>query len=166
MNFLTKNAPPGVEILTQTNRYFAGLVGAVLWSMGFLFRYSSARNRLFYTNDGVDKYLKSEAMMPEFDYLMGSALLGVWVTLLILLICIVLNYHSFHQGSKSIYLMKRLPDPMELHRRCILLPVLGMAGCLAVREILVIVYFAVYMLATPEGCLPPDQWQKLWSVLL
>ena len=165
MDFLTKNAPPGVDILTQTNRYFAGLVGTVLWSLGFLFRYSAARNRLFYT-DEFGRYLKSGAMMPEFPYLMGSALLGVWVTLLTLAVCMILNYHSFHQGSKSIYLMKRLPDPMELHRRCILLPVLGMAGCLVIRELLVIAYFAVYMLATPEGCLPPDQWQKLWSVLL
>ena len=166
MNFLTKNAPPGAEIHEQVSRYFKQLLIAVLWSLGCLFRYSSARNRLFYTNDGVNKYLKSEAMMPEFSYVVGNAFLALWILMLILLICILLNYHSFYQGSKSIYLMKRLPDPMELHRRCILLPVLGMAGCLVIRELLVIAYFAVYMLATPEGCLPPDQWQKLWSVLL
>ena len=166
MNFLTKNAPPGAEILEQTNRYFGQLFFAVLWSLGCLFRCFSYRNQLYYTNDGVDRYLKSEAMMPEFSYVVGTAFLALWILMLILLICIILNYHSFYQGSKSIYLMKRLPNPMELHRRCILLPALGMAGCLAVREILVIVYFAVYMLATPEGCLPPDQWQKLWSVLL
>ena len=165
MTFLTKNAPPGEDILAQTNRYFTALIVAVLWSLGFLFRYSSARNRLFYT-DEWGRYLKNDAVMPEFRYLMGNAMLGVWVTILILVICIILNYHSFHQGSKSIYLMKRLPDPMELHRRCVLLPVLGMAICLALREVLVIVYFVVYMLVTPEGCLPPDQWQKFWSVLL
>lgn len=164
MTFLTKNAPPGADIFVQTNRYFAGLIGTVLWSMGFIFRYSSARNNLFYTDEFV-RHLRSDAMMPEFHYLMGSAMLGVWVTILTLAVCIILNYHSFHQGSKSIYLMKRLPDPMELHRRCMLLPALGMAGCLALRELLVIVYFAVYILVTPEGCLPPDQWQKFWSVL-
>lgn len=104
--------------------------------------------------------------MPEFGDLVGSAFRVVWIVLLILVVGIALNYYSFHQGSKSIYLMKRLSDPMELHRRCVLLPALGMAGCLLLRGILIIVYFAVYMLATPEGCLPPDQWQKLWSVLL
>jgi len=165
MNFLTKNAPPGADILVQTNRFFAGLVGIGLWSLGFLFRYSSARNHLFYTGE-FGRYLKSDAMMPEFRYLIGNAMLGVWVTLLILALCVILNYHSFHQGSKSIYLMKRLPDPMELHRRCVLLPALGAALCLLLREILMIVYFTVYMLATPDRCLPPDQWQKLWSVLL
>ena len=165
MHFLTKNAPPGEDILDQTNRYFGALIVAVLWSLGFLFRYSSARNYLFYTNEW-GRYLKSDAVMPEFRHLLGNAMLGVWVTILILVICIVLNYHSFHQGSKSIYLMKRLPDPMELHRRCVLLPALGAALCLLLREILMIVYFTVYMLATPDRCLPPDQWQKLWSVLL
>jgi len=165
MTFLTKNAPPGAEILVQTNRYFAALIWSVLWSLGFLFRYSSARNYLFYT-DEFGRYLKSDAMMPEFRHLLGNAMLSVWVTVLILVVCIIINYHSFHQGSKSIYLMKRLPNPMELHRRCVLLPVLGMAICLLLREILIIVYFAVYMLATPARCLPPDQWQKLWSVLL
>ena len=165
MNFLTKNAPPGAEILEQTNRYFGQLIVAVLWSFGFLFRYSSARSNLYYTTSH-GRYLRSGAMMPEFGDLVGSAFRVVWILLLILVVGIALNYYSFHQGSKSIYLMKRLSDPMELHRRCVLLPALGMAGCLLLRGILIIVYFAVYMLATPEGCLPPDQWQKLWSVLL
>ena len=164
MTFLTKNAPPGAEILEQTNRYFGQLIFAVLWSLGFLFRYSSARSNLYYTTSH-GRYLQSGAMMPEFGDLLGRAFLVVRVMLLILVVCIALNYYSFHQGSKSIYLMRRLPDPMELHRRCILLPVLGMAGCLLLRGVLIFVYFAVYMLATPEGCLPPDQWQKFWSVL-
>ena len=165
MTFLTKNAPPGADILIQTNQYFAGLIGVVLWSWGFLFRYSDAYNGLFYI-DEFGRHFHEQAMMPEFHMLMGSCLLGVWITILVLLACILLNYHSFHQGSKSIYLMKRLPNPMELHRRCILLPALGIAGCLLVREFLIIFYFAVYMLVTPDRYLPPDQWQKLWSVLL
>ena len=77
-----------------------------------------------------------------------------------------MNYASFRQGSKNIYLMKRLPSRWELHRRCILLPALGMVGSLVMGFTLLMIYFAIYMLVTPDRCLPPDQWQKLWSVLL
>ena len=91
MNFLTKNAPPGAEILEATNRYFGQLIFAVLWSFGFLFRYSSARSNLYYiTSHG--RYLQSGAMMPEFGDLVGSAFRVVWIVLLLLVVCIALNY--------------------------------------------------------------------------
>ena len=165
MNFLTKNAPPGANIEYQVNWYFGGLIFIGVWSLGFPFRFSTEYNRLYYTTDSI-RYLRSQAMMPEFHELLGGSLRAVFVVVLVLLICIVMNYASFRQGSKSIYLMKRLPNPWELHRRCILLPALGMAGALILGFTLLMIYFAIYMLVTPDRCLPPDQWQKLWSVLL
>ena len=165
MNFLTKNAPPGANILIHTNWYIAGTCWSFLWSAGFLLRYSDAYHRLFYTSGG-SRYLRSQAMMPEFTELLGGSLNGIYVICLLLLAAVILNYASFYRESKSIYLMKRLPNRWELHRRCILLPALGLAGSLTLRAILLMIYFAVYILITPDRCLPPEQWQKLWSVLL
>ena len=165
MNFLTKNAPPGANILIHTNWYIAGLSFSLLWSLGFLFRYADKYQQLFvHTETG--RTLRSQAMMPEFEELLGGCMGGFYVVFLLLLTSIFLYYASFYQGSRSIYLMKRLPNRGELHRRCILLPALGMAAALAVRIIVLLLYFAVYMLVTPDRCLPPDPWQKLWSVLL
>ena len=165
MTFLTKNAPPGADIQNQVNWYFGGLIFIGVWSLGFLFRFSTAYERLFNRTE-TSRYLRGDAMMPEFTDLLGGSLRAVFVIVLALLVCIVMNYASFHQGSKSIYLMKRLPDRWELHRRCILLPALGIAGSLIIGFTLLMIYFAIYMLVTPDRCLPPDQWQKLWSVLL
>ena len=155
MTFLTKNAPPGADIQNQVNWYFGGLIFIGVWSLGFLFRFSSAYERLFNRTE-TSRYLRGDAMMPEFTDLLGGSLRAVFVIVLALLV----------QGSKSIYLMKRLPDRWELHRRCILLPALGIAGSLLIGFTLLMIYFAIYMLVTPDRCLPPDQWQKLWSVLL
>ncbi len=165
MTFLTKNAPPGADIQNQVNWYFGGLIFIGVWSLGFLFRFSSAYERLL-QQMARPYFVTGDAMMPEFTELLGGSLRAVFVIVLVLLICIVMNYASFHQGSKSIYLMKRLPDRWELHRRCIILPVLGIAGSLILGFTLLMIYFAIYMLVTPDRCLPPDQWQKLWSVLL
>ena len=165
MTFLTKNAPPGADIYSQVNWYFGGLIFIGVWSLGFLFRFSTAYHNLYYTSGSI-RYLRSQAIMPEFTDLLGGSLRAVFVIVLVLLVCIVMNYASFRQGSKSIYLMKRLPSRWELHRRCILLPALGIVGSLVMGFTLLMIYFAIYMLVTPDRCLPPDQWQKLWSVLL
>lgn len=165
MKFLIQNAPPGVNIQARFNYYMTGLVLSTLWSLGFLFKYSDAYHRLYSITASGVRYLRGDAMMPDFMEILGGSLLGFPSIALVLMIVIVLNYASFHQGSKSIYLMKRLPDRFELHRRCILLPAVGMAGSLAAAGILLMIYFAVYMLVTPDRCLPPEQWQKIWSVL-
>ena len=165
MNFLKKNAPPGADILKQANWYFGGLIFIGVWSLGFVFRFFSAYEQLS-QQMARPYFITGEAMMPEFTELLGGSLRAVYIIVLVLLICIIMNYASFYQGSRSIYLMKRLPNPWELHRRCLLLPLVGMAAALILGFSLLMIYFAVYMLVTPDRCLPPDQWQKLWSVLL
>ena len=165
MNFLIKNAPPGANILIHTNYYIAGLGCSGLWSLGFMLRFTDEYDRLLRITSSR-RYVTGDYMMPEFEELLSGSMNGIFVIVLLLLVSVVMNYASFQQGSKSIYLMRRLPSRWELHRRCILLPALGIAGSLVVRTILLSIYFAVYMLVTPDRCLPPDQWQKFWSVLL
>ena len=29
-----------------------------------------------------------------------------------------------------------------------------------------VIYFALYFIITPDACLAPHQWQKIWSVIL
>ena len=58
----------------------------------------------------------------EHLYMFSVVTLG---STLLLLSNIIPNYLYFHKDSKSIFLMHRLADPMELHRRCITLPLLS-----------------------------------------
>ena len=82
---------------------------------------------------------------------------------LIVTLSFISTHYSYHyRESKSIYLMRRLSDPWELHRRCLTLPVVGVGLALLVAFVLLMLYFAVYMGVTPEECLTPHQWQKIW----
>ena len=164
--FLLKHSPPGVDIEVERNWFIGGLVCAWIYSSGFLFRFSWAKNALYEYRQGMRIRLLPDAMVPDFTELLGRSLYGFYVLALMMIGVILLHYASHWQGSKSIYLMRRLPSRWELHRRCILLPVLAMGISLAAAGLTLAVYFAAYMLTTPDGCLPPDQWQKLWSVLL
>ena len=65
----------------------------------------------------------------------------------------------------SIYLMRRLPDRWELHRRCLVFPFAGLVLCVAAAFLTVVLCYACYMIATPEICLTPGQWQKYWRFL-
>lgn len=64
-------------------------------------------------------------------------------------------YYTYHyQGSKMMYLMKRLPDKWEVHRRCWTLPLAGTALLCVWMLVLRMLYFAIYMVCTPSQCLP------------
>jgi len=79
---------------------------------------------------------------------------------------VIVHYQYHHRVSKSIYTMKRLPNRWELHRRCWSLPLCCFAAVLLTGFLLLLVYYAVYLLVTPAENLAPDQWKKLWSVIL
>jgi hypothetical protein len=69
-------------------------------------------------------------------------------------------------GSRSDYLMRRLPDRWEYPRRCVTLPLLGAVAIIAEFLIVTLIYFAVYALFTPGICLPAGWQDGLWRVIL
>lgn len=76
-------------------------------------------------------------------------------------ICLaVYNYIGFHSGSKSHYLMRRLPNRWEYHRRCLALPLMTILASLILIPLLLGLYYAIYILFTPEQCLQPDQLER------
>ena len=65
-----------------------------------------------------------------------------------------LHYAHYYRGSKSIYLMRRLPDRTLLHRQCWTLPLLALGLTLLVLVLLPALYYLIYRYATPAQCLP------------
>lgn len=128
-------------------------------------RYFNAHSNL-YGYEGTKRVLLTDAVMPDMGTLIGSALVGFLIIALCMLAMIVYHYAYHLQDSKSIYLMRRLPNRWELHRRCLTLPLLAIVICLLVAVILLLIYYGIYTIATPGECLTPHQWQKIWSVLL
>ena len=73
------------------------------------------------------------------------------------------NRLSFLRGSRSDYLLRRLPDRRELARRAYALPLLLILATLGTMVLALAVYYAVYLALTPPECLQPNQLGKLWD---
>lgn len=134
-------------------------------SMLFLVRFFNDRTDLFYRS-GNQALLRAGAVMTDFGVLVNDTLWG-FVLLAVCMLCMaVFRYAYFYRDSKSICLMRRLPDRWELHRRCLALPLAAVAVCLLAASLVLLADLAVYYAFTPGECLTPHQWQKLWSVIL
>lgn len=67
----------------------------------------------------------------------------------------VLSAYRYHKrDTMSIYLMRRLPDKWDLHRRCWGMPVILTIGSFLLMGAVLGLYYLVYLLLTPAGCLP------------
>lgn len=149
---------------SEKNTCYGFLVFSVLVSLVFFIgRYSNARDRLYYKNyETGEKFLWEGAVMTDFAEVLGWSLRGLFITAAICLTYILVRYNYLNKESKSIYLIRRLPRRGELFRRCAAVPLCRAAICLICAFALLVLYYAVYMIATPDQCLAPDQWAKIW----
>lgn len=104
--------------------------------------------------------------MPFYHELSGGAFTLFLIFALSMAGFIIYHYLSHYQGSKSIYLMRRLPDRWELHHRCLTLPLTGALIYLGCALFLLLVYFCIYLIVTPAQCLIPGQWPLLLHRIL
>jgi len=155
-NFLIKNAPPGMNTVRLFNGYVAGLMTMFLFSLCyFVIRYYEAYTEVFKRVE--DKIIKVGDAMPEFTEILGNGLHNFLLYCILLLAVVVWNYLYYYQDSKSIYLMKRLPNRMELHRRAWMLPVLGILVTLVVAFLLLVCCYGIYNIVTPGEYIVPGQ---------
>ena len=76
------------------------------------------------------------------------------VCFLFLALDVMASYYYFKKDTMSIYLMRRLPDRWELHRRCWGKPLILSGLCLLIQAGLIALYFLIYLVFTPRGHLP------------
>ncbi len=162
---LTRYVPPGVNFRVELKWLGTGLLLSFFYSLIFLINYSNHYGSLFWYN-GTEKVLLEGAAMPDFIEILGNSLVGFLILAICMTAVLLYHYAYYYQGSKSIYLMKRLPSRRELWRRCVIFPVLAVAVCLFFAFLLLLIYFEIYIAFTPKACLTPDQWQKAWHVML
>lgn len=138
--------------------FLALLMFAVFWA-AFGTGYEPARNALY--QYAPLKVLVPGRTVPPFLPLYARGLVCVLAYGLTMLWTALQNYLGHFQGSRSIYLMRRLPQRWELARRCLGEPALYLAGCLAVYVLTGVACFIYYWFRTPAGCLPPNIW--VWT---
>ena len=151
--WLEKYAPLGVNVYSGLKWDIAGVVLATLQSMLFFMRYGIARGALYEEYAGK-KVLIEGAVIEDFAILTKGIFSCFYIVCVSILLSVGYNYLYHFQGSKMIYLMKRLPDKWELYRRCLTLPIAGALIIATWGLVLRMIYFAIYMLCTPSQCLP------------
>lgn len=105
-------APPDRDARQEAARFLWGLGGgaALAW-VWFLSRYWSARSELFVVKNGR-RVLSEGRMMPDLPEIIGISFLGLWAVLLWAAVTAALHYAGhYREGSRPVYLMRRLPDP-------------------------------------------------------
>lgn len=155
--------PLGVNGKKVRNGVLIALGLGVLISFGFFGRLIDAWDEL-YEWVGRTRVLRQGAVMPGYRTLLQGSFWGLGAVAACMAGLAGGFYASHYQGSRSIYTMRRLPKRWELWRRCLTVPAAAVLCCLLLALLLRFVYFGIYLLVTPEGCLPPGQWQALWRV--
>lgn len=74
--------------------------------------------------EGLYRYIEGSTM-PEYEPMLRDCFDIMWVYFLAMVGMAIYNYRYHYGEYKSIYLMRRLPNSIELHRRCLAIPILG-----------------------------------------
>ena len=151
----TSLAPVGVDGKRELKWLLAGLTVAAVYSVyEFCAHYFGALDALYYHGAATRMGLIPGAVMADFSGLMVGCDGLFSLVCLVMPFLAVYHYMYHYQGAKAIYLMRRLPDGMELHRRCLTIPVAGLTAALALLGLLGIIFYLVYIHCTPAQCLP------------
>ena len=152
-SLLPPNVDPGSTLSSLNGAFIGGLTGSMLW---FVTKYSRDYQALF-TYDSVlrKKTLVAGARIAPFTDYEGCAL---WLLVYFAIIAAgwaVLLYGSFSRGSRSLYLMRRLPEGRKpLFAYVLRAPVRYMVYGAMLCAVLLGVYYIIWRFITPESCLP------------
>ena len=136
---LEKLAPVGADVQKQLRWTGIALAASALWSLRGLLRIVRSMKILkAYIDQGV---FSSVDAYPRY---VSSAFFGFALLSLVLAGLAAWNYASFRRGARTDYLMRRLPDRWEYHRRCLAVPLLGIGASILISVALWALYRAVY----------------------
>lgn len=164
--WLKDKVPPGAELDREFGWARNGLIISAVFSFGYFITYWSHYKDLFTWRNGE----KVENLWETYGYYMDAFwdladfwMVGFLIVIIAMVALSIYHYSSFRSGSQSIYVMKRLPEASELHIRCLTLPVLTILACIIAALLLLIIYYAVYMLATPDTAICPDLYGRIFG---
>ena len=158
-------APPGLALAKLTTPALLLLAGLNLYGLCVL---ASNWNRML-RNLAEARLLSGESVrIEDFSQMGGAGVLlafrrgALFLLLYSLALCLA---HYYRGGSRPLNLLRRLPDPLELPRRTLALPLLLALGILLAGLLLVFLAFLFYLAAAPGRRLPPEVWGQLAGVL-
>ena len=156
---LSRLLPPNMDAAQVKGWIIALLtITALLCAILFLGSYPEDYRNLFWVWGTKRQRIAPGMIIPRFD---RYAILTAYVTggaLLLTLASTVLLYSSYYQGSRSIYLMRRLPDGRSLLRRQVwTAPVCWALTILLSGAVLLGLCWLLWRFKTPAECLPTPE---------
>lgn len=134
---------------------FMAFLERFMYFYGKITSYDDAGNRVFSGDEKMQPLISFNANFDIFKiFFLCMALLGVYFFL-----------HHFI-GSKSIYTMRRLKNPLEFYIRCLAVPVIFIILGIALIYILNFIYIEIYLALVPEEYLYPWWNANIWRDLL
>lgn len=150
--------PPGYDKQKECRQLFFSLLAGIIFSFRCIAMYYEAYDDLLVwkveNGFGVEKVVRQGAKIVPFEEIISYNFMMLWLVLFLLIITVLKHYLYYTKGSKSIYLVRRIPDKRYVWRTCVLGPLIGMGITLAVIGILRLVYWLIYIGVTPVECLP------------
>ena len=151
--WLELHLPPGLRAGKELTAIAVGLVLSTIYSaILFVFPYDYFLGCLYADAERtrlMDPEMPYAPVMPEFWEILRPSLQLFFFLILMMIWLVYYNYRHHFRGSKSIYLMRRLPDKKELRRRCSTIPILGAAAAILMMLFLTGIYYYVYITLTP-----------------
>ena len=164
MEKLKKYAPPGINPEHELGVYAFGTFISFLVSLAYFIRLFDARSDYIIRSTTKGRMVNPDFTMPYFGELIEGVFTGFFFVALCSLIVSVYHYAYYSSGgSHTLYLINRLPTRGYLAMTCLTLPVLMALASLAAVLVLTLLYYGIYLIATPKGYLPAGILAGLWS---
>ncbi|MBQ3089707.1 MAG: hypothetical protein IJD21_03990 [Oscillospiraceae bacterium] len=144
---LDRHCPAGMGSSTAVAYYTTTfLLGSFYAAVNYSLQIQRLRRMAWDITSG-----RHEVALPTFHATVEQALFPFLLFALGGLVLVGLNYLYHYQGSRSIYLMRRLPRRWELLRRCTTLPLAGGVLLLVWALLLALLFRPFYLAILPEG---------------
>ena len=158
----TRYFPVGYDPEQELQWTLFGMIAGTFCSLIFPVRYFQELQSLYRYEQETGEII----FIASFPELIRFCFLGFWITVFLLLGFAASHYVYHAQGSRSLYLMRRLPDRWELARRCLAFPLAGIAACALAAGLLLVIYASIYVFVTPERFIHPAFGGSVWRALI
>lgn len=147
--------PLGIDMERANTLFGAGIVIGIAEHLVFVFRYITGLNKITSGIKGVT--IASGMKMPYFWELEAHTYYGYLIgVLMVLFLQAYWNWEYYNKKTKSVYVMKRLPDKREYPRTIWTAPALQACFIVMIMAAHTVIDLCVYVLGTPELALQQD----------
>lgn len=143
-----KYYPPGYEYRREWNVAAVLLGAGIVYSFRFLAGIQKAAEALYELRYGVKVYLRGVRAV-SFAQLMQGYWFSFAPLFLFLAGMVLYHYIYYYRGTKSIYLMRRLPQKTFIWRSCVEGSALWAAGTTFLAILWYVLFYGIYLLCIP-----------------